>query len=155
MQKALNKAQASCFNKAGDLTLRKAHVLNLNSKIWLMFGADTKKTTKGSAEGRLLFVGSELVQILLLRRKRCALLTAKSSSSLCRKTCAMLRARTCADMGFVQSQYIGNHKEENPKAARPPLWWRPKAAASVLALNKTHLRALNTTPRDPLKGALC
>ena len=27
---------------------------------------------------------------------------------------------------------------------RPPLWWRPKAATFVLALNKAHVLALNT-----------
>ena len=30
-----------------------------------------------------------------------------------------------------------------PKAARPPLWRRPKAASFALALNKAHVLALN------------
>ena len=45
-------------------------------------------------------------------------------------------------MCLVQSQYKGNHRGLRPKAA--PLWWRPKAAAFVLALNKAHVLALNT-----------
>ncbi len=31
-----------------------------------------------------------------------------------------------------------------PKAARPPLWRRPKAASFVLALNRAHALARNT-----------
>ena len=46
-------------------------------------------------------------------------------------------------MCFVQSQYKGNHRGGRPKAAAP-LWWRPKAATFVLALNKAHALALNT-----------
>ena len=42
------------------------------------------------------------------------------------------------DMCFVQSQYKGNHRGGRPKAA-PLLWWRPKAASFVLAVNTGHI----------------
>ena len=76
--------------------------------------------------------------ILLLRR----LVESQDMRLVETQTCAVLRARTCA-------LFRANAKEATkgggrPKAARPPLWRRPKAASFVLALNKAHVLALNT-----------
>ena len=58
--------------------------------------------------------------------QRATVLRVKTSALLRRKTCVVLTARTCA-------LFKANTKETTkvaarPKAARPPLWWRPKAA---------------------------
>ena len=46
-------------------------------------------------------------------------------------------------MCFVQSQNKSK-PQRGTDEGRPPLWWRPKAATFVLALNKAHVLALNT-----------
>ena len=42
------------------------------------------------------------------------------------------------------SEPIQRIPQRGAAEGRPPLWWRPKAATFVLALNKAHVLALNT-----------
>ena len=64
----------------------------------------------------------------LLRCKTCALLKGNTCALLRGKTCALLRAKTCALLtANIKESTKGGGR---PKAARPPLWRRPKAAFS-------------------------
>ena len=51
----------------------------------------------------------------------------------------------CVELGHVLcSEPIQRKPRRGLAEARPPMWWRPEAAASVLALNKAHVLVLNT-----------
>ena len=85
---ALNTAHVLRLNKADVLALYKVYVSRLSNKICPVFTANTKETTKGrpplwrrpKAASSVLAVNTG--HILVLRRKTCAILRAKTSALL-------------------------------------------------------------------------
>ncbi len=74
-----------------------------------------------------------------MRRKTCALLSAKTSASLRRRICAVLRARTCALLR-ANTKEVAFGRLQKGVGLRPP----PFVVSFVVALNKADVVALST-----------